>query len=103
MLAGLDEIRLHLGHVVDDTNQLVDRNMTPIPEPLPAVGDSPEEPASDSQGNVWVAVVLGGLVGLAGVRAIMEKLGKTDKIYFGSSGSSGGGGSSSGGGASGSW
>jgi len=109
VLAGVDEIRVHLGHVVDVTNQLVDRDMAPVSEPVPAVGDPPAEPASDSSGNPIAGIFAALLLGLGTVRLIMEKLGKTEKIIFGSSTSSGssgssrGGGSSSGGGASGSW
>jgi uncharacterized protein len=114
VLAGLDQIRRHLGHEVNGANQLAEPSMAP----LPAATDSPSEP-------VWVSatvlVVLVALIGGVGYMVLTGKEWFWDRFDSGSSpsnrfdsgssssnsGSSSssafGGGSSSGGGASGSW
>ena len=99
VLAGLDQIRLQLGHDVDDSNQLADPDVVPIP----AVTDS----QSDST-PVWlsaaIVVFLVGVVGGVGYLVLSGNQRFWDRFDSGSSGSSRfGGGSSSGGGASGSW
>jgi len=103
VLAGLDEIRRHLGHHVTADNQLADPNMAPVP----AVADPPPGSDSDSSGLIIVALiaVLAGGTALWRWRTGQPIWGgdSTSSTDSGSSGSSFGGGSSSGGGASGKW
>lgn len=104
VLAGLDEIRRHLGHQVNDTNQLAEPGMAPIP-----AAPDPSEPVWLSAAVLVVLVALIGGVGymvLTGNQWFWDRFdsGSASSHSAGSSGSSTfGGGSSSGGGASGSW
>jgi uncharacterized protein len=113
VLAGLDEIRRHLGHEMNGTNQLAEPSTA-----LPAAPDSPTElaAATDSPSEpVWVsamvlvvlvALIGGGYMVLTGNQWFWDRIdsGSSSSHSSGSSSSSTfGGGSSSGGGASGSW